>query len=111
MVTFVPAARCHKRLLPAGPACAPSGGVFPAEPCEPPAKPLRWKPNRNVNADVTPPPTPPQARAGGDAPRYMRLDGAALENLELLENSSGGTAGEGPAALVAPPAPNACPGV
>ncbi|KAI8462894.1 MAG: muts domain V-domain-containing protein [Monoraphidium minutum] len=33
------------------------------------------------------------APAGCDAPAYMALDGAALENLELLENSAGGTAG------------------
>jgi hypothetical protein len=40
----------------------------------------------------------PQADAavhrGSDAPALMALDGAALESLELLENSAGGTAGE-----------------
>jgi len=36
---------------------------------------------------------PQSIRAGSDAPTHMLLDGAALENLELLENSTGGTAG------------------
>lgn len=41
----------------------------------------------------------PTARAERDVPAHMTLDGPALENLEILENSEGGTAGTLLAAL------------
>jgi hypothetical protein len=67
------------------------GGAAPEQPVLPGASRAEFTPSSPSPALS---PQNRQVRAGSDAPAHMALDGAALENLELLENSAGGSAGE-----------------